>query len=66
MPPPLYCWTHDACKIQTQVIRDVKDIDTPPTEEEKECKCDPKTWRRVICATIFKRGENWGGGKGNW
>jgi hypothetical protein len=61
---PLYVWEDEETKVQVVVVRTVQDIEVPPTKEEANIE-QPK-WRRLLCASAFKRGSNWSGSKGNW
>jgi hypothetical protein len=63
---PLYSWIDERSQIPVTLYRSVADIEVPPTEEESTIPPAEATWRRIVCATRWQRGDNWGAGKGRW
>lgn len=66
---PIYKWKDKKTEIEVEVIRDFKDYEVPPFEEELATDHDPKeaVWERIIgSAPKVIKGDSWGPGKGNW
>lgn len=74
---PLYDWACKVCGAEAQTIVPMSESDVPPSEDEHEVLLDPEcgtcaipchgTWEKVILTPPHaRRGENWGGSKGNW
>jgi hypothetical protein len=62
--PPLYEWQSESTGKKVSIVRPVNEIEKEPSGDETQG--DPGPWKRLMCASTFKRGPNWTGSKGNW
>ncbi len=66
---PIYVWKDKNSGVHVEVVRDFKNWEEPPTEEEcagvGATDLKDTDWERVIGNTSVVRGHGWGS-KGNW
>jgi len=55
---PIYTWKNKQTGEVIEVIRSLAESDVPPEGEGD--------WEKQLQPTAVKKGDNWGGGKGNW
>lgn len=63
---PFYTWMDKNSGKEVEVVREFKDYETPPTEEESGISPEKASWERLIRGKrMITRPRNWGS-KGYW
>ena len=67
---PIYDYRCKECELKMNVLRDLKEYDVPPTEEEiakveANSECDHDLERYMPTTPTVQKGRNWGS-KGYW
>lgn len=66
---PQYTWKCEKCEEIVEIYAGIHDMETPPIDvlSEGARSCAGHTWKRIIRGVAaFRRGDSWGGKKGEW
>lgn len=66
---PMYAYRCKTCDTKAEVFRSMVDSEVPPAPEEASPTetCTHSEWERTVSgAPSWRRGDGWGGSKGNW
>jgi len=60
MCPPVYEWEDQISGERVEVTKSIAESHLPPDTDPK------RDWVRLLSVTNYRRGDSWGGSKGNW